>query len=59
MIIQQIFNVLLQVQFYYIFTVFSKVLTDISNIYELPKIYNKKPKCYQTLAFNNNLYKAN
>ena len=32
------------------FPLFSKVFTDILNIYELPKIYNKIPKYCQTLA---------
>ena len=42
---QQRFNVLLQLQFYNIFTnVLSKVFTDILKIYELTKTYNKKPK---------------
>ena len=51
MIIQQRFNVLLQVPFYNIFTnVLSKVFTDILKNYELPKIYNKKPKYCQTLV---------
>ena len=51
MIIQQRFNVLLQLQFYNVFTnVLSKGFTDISKTYELPKIYNKKPKYWQTLV---------
>ena len=51
MTIQQRFNVLLQLQFYNIFTnALSKILTDILKIYELPKIYNKKPKYCLTLV---------
>ena len=54
--LQQRFNVLLQLQFYNIFTImffpfFSKVFTDILKIYELPKIYIKKPKYCQTLVW--------
>ena len=44
MIIQQIFNVLLQIQFYNIFTdVLSIIFTNTLQIHELPKIYNKIP----------------
>ena len=44
MIIQQRFNVLLQIQFYNIFTnVLSISFTNILQIHELPKIYNKIP----------------
>ena len=60
MIIQQRFNVLLQLQFYNIFTnVLSKVFTDILKIYELPKIYNKKPKYCQTFVLTIIIYQAN
>ena len=59
MIIQHRFNVLLQLQFYNIFTnVLSKVFTDILKIFELPKIFNK-PKYYQTLVFTIIIYQAN
>ena len=48
MVIQQRFNVLLQLQFYNVFynvlPLFWKVFTDILEIYELPKVYNKIPK---------------
>ena len=60
MIIQQRFNVLLQLQFYNIFAnVLSKVFTDILKIYELAKICNKKPKYCQTLVLTIIIYKAN
>ena len=64
MIIQQRFNVLLQLEFYNIFTImffplFSKFFTDILKIYELPKIYNKKPKYCQTLVLTIIIYQAN
>ena len=60
MIIQQRFNVLLQLQFYNIFTnVLSKVFTDILKIYELPEIYNKIPKYCQTLALTIIIFQAN
>ena len=60
MIIQQRFNVLLQLQFYNIFTnVLSKVFTDILKIYELPKLYNKMPKYCQTLILTIIIYQAN
>ena len=60
MIIQQRFNVLLQVQFYNVFTnVLSKVFTGILKIYELPKIYNKNPKYCQTLTLTIIIYQAN
>ena len=53
MIIQQRGNVLLQIQFYNIFTnVLSIIFINISKTYELPKIYNKIPSYCQTL--NNN-----
>ena len=45
MVVQQRFNVLLQLQSYNIFTnVLSITFTDIFKIYELPKIYNKIPE---------------
>ena len=56
MIIQQRFNVLLQLQFYNIST---KDFTDILKIYELPKIYNKIPKYCQTLVLTIIIYQAN
>ena len=61
MIIQQRFNVFLQLQFYDIFTnvlLFPKVFTDILKIYELPKIYNKIPKYYQGLALTIMVYQV-
>ena len=59
-IIQERFNVLLQLQFYNIFTnVFSKVFTDILQIYELPKIYNKEPKYCQAFVLTIIIYQAN
>ena len=52
---------------YFSFTIFSliffpllpKVFTDILKIYELPKIYNKIPKYYQTLLVTIIIYQAN
>ena len=45
MVIQQRFNVLLQLQFYNVFynvlPLFWRVFTDILKIYELPKVHNK------------------
>ena len=53
MIIQQRVNILLQIQFYSIFTnVLSIIFINISQTYELPKIHNKIPNYCQTL--NNN-----
>ena len=56
MIIQQRFNILLQLQFYNIFTnvfpFFSKFFPDILTIYEARKIQNKVPKYCQTLVDN-------
>ena len=55
MIIQQRFDVLLQIHFYIIFTnVLSIIFSNSLDIYELPKIYNKIPKYSETLALNNN-----
>ena len=63
MIIQQIFNVLLQLQFHNIFTtvlsIFSKVFTDILKVYELLKMYNKIPKYCQTLVLTIIIYQVN
>ena len=60
MIKQQRFNVLLQLQFYNIFTnVFSKVFTYIIKFHELPKRYNKKPKYCQTIVLAIIIYQAN
>ena len=62
MIIQQRFNVLLQIQFYNIFTnflLFSNVFTDILIIYELPRIYNKILKYWQTIVLTRIIYQAN
>ena len=63
MIIQQIFNVLLQLQFHDIFTtvlpIFSKVFTDILKVYELLKMYNKIPKYCQTLVLTIIIYQVN
>ena len=60
MIIQQRLNILLQLQFYNIFTnVLSKVFTDILKIYDLPKIYNKRPKHCQTFVLTIIIYQAN
>ena len=59
MIMQQRFNVLLQLQFYNIFTnVLSKVFTDILKIYELTKTYNKKPKYCQALVLTLIIFQA-
>ena len=62
MIIQQRFNVLLQIQFYNIFTnllLFSNVFTDILIMYELPRIYNKILKYWQTIVLTRIIYQAN
>ena len=60
MIIQQRFNILLQLQFYKIFfNVLSKVFTEILNVYELPKIYNKKPKYCQKFVLIIITYQVN
>ena len=37
----------------------SKVFTDMLNIYEIPKMYYKKPKYSQTLALIIIVYNAN
>ena len=37
------------------FPLFSNVFTNICKIYELPKIYNKKPKTQSNTCFNDNL----
>ena len=52
-ITQQRLNVLLQLQFYNIFTNF------LFMIYELPKIYNKVRKYCQTLALAIIIYQTN
>ena len=57
MIIQQRLNVLLQVQFYNILT--NVCTDDILKIYELHKIYNKKPKYCQALVLTIIIYQAN
>ena len=60
MIIKQRFNVLLQIQFYDIFTnVLSIVFTNILKISELPKTYNKIPKYCQTLILTKIIHQAN
>ena len=60
MIIQQRFNVLLQLHVYNIFAnLLSKAFTGILKIYELPKIYNKRPKYYQTLDLTIIIYQVN
>ena len=38
---------------------FSKVFTDILNIYEVPKIYDKKLKLYKALVLKIFIYHAN
>ena len=62
-IIQQRFNVLLQIQFYNIFTnvlsIISKVFTNTLKTDELPKIYSKIPKYCQTLVLTIIIYQAN
>ena len=56
MIIQQRFNILLQLQFTIFsltfFPFFSKFFPDILTIYEAPKIHNKVPEYCQTLVDN-------
>ena len=38
---------------------FSKVLTNILKIYELPKVHNKTPEYRQTLVSRRIIYRAN